>query len=125
MLAIYTMIMICVVEFAALYMTKLKAFEEVLVVNIGFFIALLSATLCLFLPKLLALYFPSKEEKSSTGDRDSIESRGSTALPYRHFNSSAHNEIRNQINISSIHSRGSVSPISIFLRQPSRGRMSI
>ena len=124
MLAIYTMIMICVVEFAGLYVTKLKAFEEVLVVNIGFFIALLSATLSLFVPKLLALYFPSKEEKTRTNNRDFVESRGSTAVQYRQFNSSVHNENRNRVNVSSTHSRGSVSPIAVFI-QSSRGRMSL
>jgi len=88
MLAIYTMIMICVVEFAALYLTKLTVFDQVLVVNIGFFVALLSATLCVFVPKFLALYFPSsKSGQKVTEVRGTAESQGSTPALFIRLNS--------------------------------------
>jgi len=135
MLAIYTMIMICGVEFAAQYMTNLTIVEEVLVVNAGFFLALLSSTFCIFLPKFLELYFPSKEEKKRRDDRESLESDASNAGNHRRVNSVANTEIRHlnsfehgtdphphrfrlrSWNISSVHSRGSTSDVAAYFHK--------
>eukprot|EP01042_Synura_sphagnicola_P000537 gene537-574_t len=82
MLAIYMVLLVCIVEFAATYLISLTLPSLILVDNLGFFVALLSALLAIFVPKAVMLATKITDLDVATPPRNvSLDSSGHYPRP--------------------------------------------